>query len=121
MADILCLGWAFRLFRLRPATSPSPPDGGGFGHRIGGGRFLARRRAQAGPCPPTNGRKLSALLEERPAGTAGAKLFLVTPRLGTISPWSSKATDIVLNCDLEAIERIERVVAFQVVARGGWP
>ena len=39
---------------------------------------------------------------------AQGELFLVAPRIGTISPWSSKATDIAFNCDLEpAIERIE--------------
>jgi phosphoribosylformylglycinamidine synthase len=36
----------------------------------------------------------------------------VTPRIGTISPWSSKATDIAWNCGLEAVERIERGIAF---------
>ncbi len=40
--------------------------------------------------------------------------FLVVPRLGTISPWSSKATDIARNCGLSAIERIERGVWFTV-------
>jgi phosphoribosylformylglycinamidine synthase len=34
--------------------------------------------------------------------------FLVVPRLGTISPWASKATDIARNCGLAAIRRIER-------------
>ncbi len=34
--------------------------------------------------------------------------FIVTPRAGTISPWSSKATDIVHNCGLNSIARIER-------------
>lgn len=33
---------------------------------------------------------------------------LVVPRLGTISPWSSKATDIAHHCALQAIRRIER-------------
>ena len=33
---------------------------------------------------------------------------LVAPRLGTISPWSSKASDIARNCGLEAVRRIER-------------
>ncbi len=39
-------------------------------------------------------------------------LLLVTPRLGTISPWSSKATDIAKHCGLPAVERIERGVAW---------
>ena len=38
--------------------------------------------------------------------------LLVAPRLGTISPWSSKATDIALNCGA-AITRIERVTAWR--------
>jgi phosphoribosylformylglycinamidine synthase len=39
-------------------------------------------------------------------------LFVVVPRLGTISPWSSKATDIARNCGLTAIRRIERGIAY---------
>lgn len=41
-------------------------------------------------------------------------LFLVTPRTGTISPWSSKATDIAHNCGLNTVERIERGIAYDV-------
>jgi len=40
------------------------------------------------------------------------RLLLVTPRPGTISPWSSKATDIAHNCGLGKVERIERGVAY---------
>lgn len=39
------------------------------------------------------------------------QLFLITPRLGTISPWASKATDIAQNCGLKMIQRIERTMA----------
>ncbi|GMQ99352.1 MAG: phosphoribosylformylglycinamidine synthase [Zetaproteobacteria bacterium] len=39
-------------------------------------------------------------------------LFLVTPRIGTISPWSSKATDIARLCGLNALLRLERIVAY---------
>ena len=45
-----------------------------------------------------------------PKGT----LVLVTPRPGTISPWSSKATDIAHNCGLTAIKRLERGIAYYV-------
>ncbi|MFG1488527.1 phosphoribosylformylglycinamidine synthase, partial [Oceanospirillum sp. HFRX-1_2] len=45
-----------------------------------------------------------------PSGT----LFLVVPRPGTISPWSSKATDIAHNCGLKEISRIERGIAYYV-------
>lgn len=40
--------------------------------------------------------------------------FFVTPRPGTISPWSSKATDIAQNCGLQSIARIERGCAFYI-------
>src|SRR5436190_4991343 len=44
----------------------------------------------------------------------GAAQYLVVPRLGTISPWSSKATDIARNCGLGAVRRIERGTLFFV-------
>ena len=60
--------------------------------------------------------KLQALLaaqsvEQTPKAREGLHLFLVTPRLGTISPWASKATNIAENCGLEGVERIERGMA----------
>ncbi len=42
------------------------------------------------------------------------ELFLVVPRLGTISPWASKATDIAKNTGLAAVKRVERGVAYYV-------
>lgn len=39
---------------------------------------------------------------------------LAVPRSGTISPWSSKATDIVKNCGLIQVHRVERGIAWQV-------
>lgn len=42
------------------------------------------------------------------------ELFLVTPRIGTLSPWASKATDIARHCGLPNIRRIERGTAFRV-------
>jgi len=42
------------------------------------------------------------------------ELFLVTPRLGTLSPWASKATDIAHHCGLSSVLRIERATAFWV-------
>ncbi|NVK53970.1 MAG: phosphoribosylformylglycinamidine synthase [Alteromonadaceae bacterium] len=40
--------------------------------------------------------------------------FFVTPRPGTISPWSSKATNIAHNCGLNVIDRVERGCAYYV-------
>ncbi len=63
--------------------------------------------------------KLQALLaaesvEHTPEAESGLHLFLITPRIGTISPWASKATDIARNCGLSDIERIERGMAVWV-------
>jgi phosphoribosylformylglycinamidine synthase len=45
--------------------------------------------------------------------------FIVIPRFGTISPWASKATDIVHNCGMAHIHRVERGVAYRVNLKGG--
>jgi len=45
--------------------------------------------------------------------------FFVTPRKGTISPWSSKATDIFHNCALEGIARVERGIHFILTTKDG--
>jgi phosphoribosylformylglycinamidine synthase len=45
---------------------------------------------------------------------AGEIQILVTPRPGTISPWSSKATDILKNSGLTQLRRIERGVAYRL-------
>ncbi|MGO9935060.1 MAG: phosphoribosylformylglycinamidine synthase [Steroidobacteraceae bacterium] len=41
-------------------------------------------------------------------GPSGTTRVLVTPRVGTESPWSSKATDILHVCGLDAVTRVER-------------
>ncbi|HEY9198038.1 MAG TPA: phosphoribosylformylglycinamidine synthase [Gammaproteobacteria bacterium] len=57
--------------------------------------------------------------EPPPLSNGAAQLFLVVPRLGTISPWASKATDIAHNCGLERIHRIERGTAYRVRLTNG--
>jgi phosphoribosylformylglycinamidine synthase len=42
--------------------------------------------------------------------------WLVVPRSGTISPWSSKATEIAKRCGLHSVKRIERGVEYTIVA-----
>jgi phosphoribosylformylglycinamidine synthase len=61
-------------------------------------------------------RQLETLLQygEPFEGRAQGTLFMVVPRPGTISPWSSKATDIARNCGLTGVRRIERATAFYV-------
>ncbi|QSX31897.1 phosphoribosylformylglycinamidine synthase [Shewanella cyperi] len=63
--------------------------------------------------------QLGKILTYGPAIEAHAptgQLLFVTPRPGTISPWSSKATDIAQNCGLGKIKRLERGVAYYVEA-----
>ncbi len=49
-----------------------------------------------------------------PVQEPSGKLFLTIPRFGTISPWSSKASDIARNCGLAKIQRLERGIAYYV-------
>ncbi len=52
------------------------------------------------------------LVEAQLDAPRDATLMLVVPRPGTISPWSSKATDIARNCGLDGVERLERGIAW---------
>ncbi|MCW5642477.1 MAG: phosphoribosylformylglycinamidine synthase [Rhodoferax sp.] len=65
--------------------------------------------------------QLAALLQygEPYAGATDGPLVVVTPRLGTVSPWASKATDIAHNCGLGQVHRIERIVEYRIGLRNG--
>jgi len=69
---------------------------------------LLRKLLTYGPREPAphEGPALRESPERR--GAAAAQRLLVTPRLGTVSPWSSKATDIAHVCGLDAVRRVER-------------
>ena len=47
--------------------------------------------------------------------------FLVLPRIGTISPWASRATDIVQHCGLPEVQRVERGIAYYAQTKNGQP
>ena len=70
--------------------------------------------------------RLERLLDASPV-RRGASLavpdaaVVVAPRPGTISPWSSKATDIARRCGLASVSRIERGIAWTVARNGGDP
>jgi phosphoribosylformylglycinamidine synthase len=51
-------------------------------------------------------------------GPEEGPLLVVTPRLGTVSPWASKATDIARNCGL-AVHRVERITEYRLVLKTG--
>ena len=61
--------------------------------------------------------RLHEVLQAR-ADTPGVASLWVTPRLGTVSPWSSKATDILRGCGFD-VQRIERATAYAVDALPG--
>ncbi len=54
-----------------------------------------------------------------PAGAEKYQRVLVVPRLGTISPWSTKATDIAQHCGLSSVTRIERGVVYYLLTSSG--
>jgi len=66
-------------------------------------------------------RHLSAMLTYGEPFTAeeSGEQFVVIPRLGTISPWASKATDIAHNCGMTAVHRIERGIRYSVQIKSG--
>ena len=52
------------------------------------------------------------------AGPVDGPVIVVSPRLGTVSPWASKATDIAHNCGL-ALKRVERITEYRLVLKTG--
>jgi phosphoribosylformylglycinamidine synthase len=52
-------------------------------------------------------------------GTSDGQEYVVVPRLGTISPWASKATDIAHNCGMANVKRIERGISFRIQLKSG--
>jgi phosphoribosylformylglycinamidine synthase len=64
--------------------------------------------------------QLAALLTYGPpyAGPAEGSAIVVLPRLGTVSPWASKATDIAHNCGL-GVRRVERITEYRLTLKTG--
>ncbi len=105
---------AFRIDRLLGAIRTVYPGVTGLSARFVHFVHLAR------PLDPVEREHLDRLLRYGHAPASGqasvALSLLVVPRLGTISPWSSKATDIARNCGLDAVLRIERGVEYAIEA-----
>ena len=101
---------AFRAQRLLPVLKAAAPGvtavSASYVHFVASTRKLTADEIQ----------RLEALLDYGDPAKADAEgtEFLTVPRLGTISPWASKATDIVHNCGIDAVERIERGVSYRV-------
>ena len=70
---------------------------------------------------PDDTQRLDALLDDgfRTGPMADGQSLFVVPRLGTVSPWASKATDIAHNCGLAAVRRIERGIEYRIQVKRG--
>ncbi len=69
------------------------------------------------PLTDAERRTLDALLTYGPkldAPRIDGRAYVVVPRPGTVSPWSSKATDIARNCGLSAVRRLERGIEWRL-------
>src|SRR5258708_39259524 len=71
--------------------------------------FVEAERALAAHEPEVLGRLLQY---GEPAPPGAGRMLLSVPRLGTISPWSSKATELARRCGLESVRRVERGTAW---------
>jgi phosphoribosylformylglycinamidine synthase len=112
---------AFRLEKLRAMLNDAAP-----GVAIAETRHWYFSALKGQTLGKAQGKLLDRVLNlDRAAGEpedAGKyQRLLVVPRLGTISPWSTKATDIAQHCGLSGIERIERGVVYYLLTPGGKP
>ncbi len=107
---------AFRIAKLLTRLAALDPSiqalASQFVHFVDTERALTSREAAILGRLLEYGPRLDGLAPEAPDG----QLLLVVPRAGTVSPWSSKATDIARVCGLGAVRRIERGVAYRVRA-----
>ena len=105
---------SFRAQQLQPALEAIHPKISGIA-----ARFVHLVATDAAPTP-TEQERLAALLTygDPYAGPEDGAALIVTPRLGTLSPWASKATDIARNCGI-AIRRVERITEYRISLKAG--
>lgn len=82
-------------------------------------RFVHLVATDAVPTPAETERFAALLTYGDPyGGPADGPAIVVTPRMGTVSPWASKATDIAHNCGL-ALRRVERITEYRISLKSG--
>ena len=126
MSEILSLAGRpalskFRLAKLQQSLAQSHPA-----HRIAAISATFRHFVEVSrPLDAAEQITLDRLLtygpELPPGGANENATLLVVPRPGTLSPWSSKATDIARNCGLSPVRRIERGVVYGIATTNGDP
>ena len=107
-------GPALSAFRLRKLLQALREDGVPLAGIEARELFLVDTGA---PLSDDEHRRLQQLLEPMApaAATEHDHRVLVVPRPGTVSPWSSKATDIAHNCGLAKVRRIERGIEWLLI------
>ncbi|MBD9390869.1 phosphoribosylformylglycinamidine synthase [Acidovorax sp. ACV01] len=104
----------FRAQQLQPALEAIHPKISGIA-----ARFVHLVATDSAPTPAEQERLAALLTYGDPyAGPEDGAVLIVTPRLGTLSPWASKATDIARNCGI-AIRRVERITEYRVSLKSG--
>ena len=99
----------FRAQQLQPALEAIHPKIAAIA-----ARFVHLVATDAPPTPEQHERLAALLTYGDPyQGPADGAAIIVTPRLGTVSPWASKATDIARNCGLQ-LRRVERATEFRI-------
>jgi phosphoribosylformylglycinamidine synthase len=104
----------FRAQQLQPALEAIHPKIAAIA-----ARFVHLVATDAPPTPEQHQRLAALLTYGDPyQGPLDGAAIVVTPRLGTVSPWASKATDIARNCGLQ-VRRVERAVEYRVQMQHG--
>ncbi len=105
---------SFRAQQLQPALEAIHPKISGIA-----ARFVHLVATDAAPTSAEQERLAALLTYGDPyAGPEDGAVIIVTPRLGTLSPWASKATDIARNCGI-AIRRVERITEYRISLKSG--
>ncbi|MGV0984127.1 MAG: phosphoribosylformylglycinamidine synthase [Limnohabitans sp.] len=104
----------FRIAQLLPRLAEISPQIQGIAARF------VHLVATTTPLQDAQKQTLSALLTygEPYAGPVDGPVIVVSPRIGTVSPWASKATDIAHNCGFE-VRRVERLTEYRFVMKSG--
>ena len=104
----------FRIAQLLPRLAVISPQIHGISARF------VHLVATAAPLAATQKQTLSALLTygEPYVGPEDGPVIVVSPRMGTVSPWASKATDIARNCGFD-LRRVERLTEYRLTMKSG--
>ena len=104
----------FRIAQLLPRLAAISPQIQGISARF------VHLVATTDPLADAQKQTLFALLTygEPYVGPVDGPVIVVSPRLGTVSPWASKATDIAHNCGFE-VRRVERLTEYRLTLKSG--